>query len=207
MKPAQTTLHYQVVLKFRRLAEAFTVRVSCYYALIGVAHDATTEEIQAAIELAFEEADSNGISVKTLRTAYNVLTSLRRQENHDRRHAHGCTLCIYEPVKRKPEVALMKPWVGMPSESPIDRTGPAPRISEGPDVTQSVDVYETSPLRALLAVRSRRRQRKGRTFLQPLWEAADTKTHAAKEKLVLVAEGTTTVDSILGQMGWTIGAE
>ncbi|KAI5843771.1 hypothetical protein BZA05DRAFT_422086 [Tricharina praecox] len=187
-------------------------RISCYYALIGVAHDATTEEIKAAIELAFEEADDNGISVKTvqLRTASNVLTSLRRRENHDRRHAHGCTLCIYAPVRRRPDVTLMKPWVGRPSESPIVRERPAPSLSEGPDVTQWVDVYGTCPLRALLVARSKRRQRKlgkGRTFPQPLWEAADTKKYAAREKLVLVAEGETTVDAIVGRMGWTIGGE
>lgn len=100
-------------------------------------------------------------------------------------------VCIGEPVR-------------LEGESPLARRGRQPRLSERPvDVARRIGVYETCPLLALLA----KRQRKVSTFPQQLWDAVDIKRRAAaKERLVLVAEGGATLNTICGRMGWTVGA-
>ncbi|KAI5842014.1 hypothetical protein BZA05DRAFT_422706 [Tricharina praecox] len=166
--------------------------IRCYYALIGAAHTATIEKIKAAIRLAIKEVRRGAIRYHDLSAAENVLTSQRCREEYDRRHARGCQVCIRQPA-------------GLEAESPLARIGSHPSRSKQPvDVTRRVGVYKTCPLRSLLA----KRQRKAGTFSRPLWEAADTKRcAAAKERLVLVAEGGATVDTICGRMGWTVGAK
>ncbi|KAI5842008.1 hypothetical protein BZA05DRAFT_449368 [Tricharina praecox] len=166
--------------------------IRCYYALIGAAYTATTEEIKAAIVLAIKEVRRGAIRFQDLSAAENVLTRQRCREEYARRHTRaGCHVCISQPVR-------------LEAESPLVRKGRQPSLSELPvEVARRFGIYSTCPLRSLLA----KRQTKAGTFPQKLWQAADTKRYAAaKERLVLVAEGGATVDTICGRMGWTAGA-
>ncbi|KAI5844732.1 hypothetical protein BZA05DRAFT_421665 [Tricharina praecox] len=160
------------------------MRISCYYALIGVAHLATDENILAAIELAMDEVRNGAMRFKDLRRALHVLTDERRRDAHDERHAHGCTLCGYEPTDSEirkylgpPAVAPRASWAQLSCESPLDgRCSSAPSLSEQPvDLILPVDVYESCPLRSLLAGR----KRKAGTFPLPLEQAVDMRRYAA----------------------------
>ncbi|KAI5844214.1 hypothetical protein BZA05DRAFT_421981 [Tricharina praecox] len=164
--------------------------IICYYALIGAAHWATPEQILAAIELAMEDVNNGDLSVDLLRTVMHVLLSPERRAAHDRMHRLDCGMCPR--------------WFNLAPDSPLaDKASLSRSFSEQqPDASLWVKV--PCPLRSLVA----KRQRKGRrTAPRPLWEAADTKRHAAAKKvLVLRADGATTVDAIYGRMGWAVGA-
>lgn len=138
----------------------------------------------------------------------HVLLSPERRAAHDRMHRLDCKFLFHAHcILFSLMVVLggMCPrWFNLAPDSPLaDKASLSRSFSEQqPDASLWVKV--PCPLRSLVA----KRQRKGRrTAPRPLWEAADTKRHAAAKKvLVLRADGATTVDAIYGRMGWAVGA-
>lgn len=60
------------------------MRISCYYALIGVAHLATDENILAAIELAMDEVRNGAMRFKDVSSRNSLMISITTNTETDR---------------------------------------------------------------------------------------------------------------------------